>query len=169
MASADKKKASMKGIAITAAIAAAIIGASFLVWYLPQSNGGGGFTPRTDSEIISDVYSRHNDLAFTLGLEFDDWKEGSATSEEMSSQISQGRQNIQDMRRQLDDRNPAPEWQESYGLYVQTLDKFTEYLDEMGAKVDANEKLDSYPELDSLEQEWRDLVDESVAAMPINA
>jgi hypothetical protein len=55
--------ASKKGIAVTAAIAAGIVGASFLIWLLPQSSPGTTITPTNDYRDINNVYARHNNLA----------------------------------------------------------------------------------------------------------
>jgi hypothetical protein len=69
--------ASKKGIAITAVIAAAIVGSSFLIWLIPQSSPGSMIgLPRDDNGIISDVYSRHQSLATNIESKFEQWKGG---------------------------------------------------------------------------------------------
>jgi hypothetical protein len=82
--------ASKKGIAITATIAAAIVGSSFLIWLIPQSSPGSMVElPRDDDEILSDVYSRHQSLATNIQSKFDQWKSGEVvTTSDMLSQIS---------------------------------------------------------------------------------
>ena len=45
------------------------------------------------------------------------------------------------------------------------MDAYTAYLDVLEQKVDGGDKTDPDPQL---AQEWQDLVDESVSAMPIN-
>jgi hypothetical protein len=161
--------ASKKGIAITAAIAAAIIGSSFLIWLIPQSSPGSMIEiPRDDNEIISDVYSRHQSLATNIQSKFDQWKSGKVTSSDMLSQISLDRSNIQNMRQQLDSASPAQEWQQSYGSYIQALDSFLKYLDRMQTMIEENDRiLDSNVKLDGLRQEWEDYVNNSINAMPI--
>lgn len=160
--------ASKKGIAITAAIAAAIVGSSFLIWVIPQSNPSSLMElPRADNEIISDVYSRHQIHAAGVESKFEQWKSGNATSIEMLSQINLDRSDIQNMRKQLDNASPAQGWQASYDLYIQALDGFLEYLDLMKTRVENDEKLDSNLELDSLKQKWEGYVDDSINAMPI--
>jgi hypothetical protein len=161
--------ASKKGIAITAAIAAAIVGSSFMIWLIPQSSPGSMIElPRDDNEIISDVYSRHQSLATNIQSKFDQWKSGEVTSSDMLSQIGLDRSDIQNMRQQLDSASPAQEWQLSYGFYIQALDSFLKYLDRMQAMIEENDRiLDSNIKLDGLRQEWEDYVNNSINAMPI--
>jgi hypothetical protein len=162
--------ASKKGIAITAAIAAAIVGSSFLIWLIPQSSPGSMVElPRDDDEILSDVYSRHQSLATNIQSKFDQWKSGEVvTTSDMLSQISLERSDIQNMRQQLDSASPAQEWQQSYGFYIQALDSFLKYLDRMQTTIEKNDgMLDSTVKLDGLKQEWEGYVDDSINAMPI--
>jgi hypothetical protein len=144
--------ASKKGIAITAAIVIGIVGASFLIWTIPQSSPDTVIAPpRSDAEILGDIYSRHNNLAADLESKFNDWKQGEVTSESMLAQISLDRSDIQ--------------WQESYDLYVQALDSFLEYVDAMEMRVGDNDKSDVDPEIDGLKMEWENYVDESINAV----
>ena len=162
--------ASKKGIAITATIAAAIVGSSFLIWLIPQSSPGSMVElPRDDDEILSDVYSRHQSLATNIQSKFDQWKSGEVvTTSDMLSQISLDRSDIQNMRQQLDSASPAQEWQQSYGFYIQALDGFLKYLDRMQTTIEKNDgMLDSTVKLDGLKQEWEGYVDDSINAMPI--
>ena len=160
--------ASKKGVAITAVIAAAIVGSSFLIWLIPQrSPGSVTQLPRADNEIISDVYSRHQSLAAGVESKFEQWKSGNVTSTDMLSQINLDRSEIQNMRKQLDSASPAQEWQGSYDLYIQALDSFSGYLDLMQTRVENDEKLDSNLKLDELKQKWEGYVDDSINAMPI--
>jgi hypothetical protein len=160
--------ASKKGIAITAAIAAAIVGSSFLIWVIPQSNPSGLIElPRADNGIISDVYSRHQSLAAGIESKFEQWKSGKVTSRDMLSQINLDRSDIQNIQKQLDNASPAQGWKGSYDLYIQALDSFLEYLDLMKTRVENDEKLDSNLKLDGLKQKWEGYVDDSINAMPI--
>jgi hypothetical protein len=154
--------ASKKGIALTIGIAAAIIGSSFLIWYIPQSSSPD--VPRTDGEVISDVYARHNNLAADIDLRFEQWKDNELAGSDMSVQLASAKSEIEKMKQRLDSRQPAQEWQESYDIYVQSLDAYTAYLDALKLKVDGDDRTDPNP---GLEQKWRDLVDQSVEAMLI--
>ncbi|HEY8140482.1 MAG TPA: hypothetical protein VIE86_05305 [Nitrososphaera sp.] len=158
--------ASRKGIAITAAIVAAIVGASFLIWFIPQSNPGSLITPRSDSEIISDVYSRHNDLADDIESKVSQWRQGNLTSEEILGQITQARPRVQEMEKQIQDANPAQEWQQSFDLYELALGVFSEYLDAAETLVKTGDTSGSDVNIEELRTECRGYVDQSVQAMP---
>lgn len=160
---------SKKGIAITAVIAATIVGSSFMIWLIPQSNPGSMIElPRDDNAIISDVYSRHQSLATNNESKFEQWKSGGVSSSDILSQISLDRSDIQNMRQQLDSASPAQEWQQSYDLYIQALDSFLRYLDLMQTIIEENHRMiDSNVKLDSPKQEWEGYVDDSINAMPI--
>jgi hypothetical protein len=153
-------------MAVTAAIMAAIVGASFLIWFIPQSNPGSLITPRADSEIISDVYARHNDLADDIESKVSQWRQGDLTSEEILDQITQARPRVHEMEKQIRDSNPAQEWQESFDLYEAALSVFSEYLDAAEALVNAGDTSGSDADIEDLRAEWRGYVDQSVRAMP---
>jgi hypothetical protein len=161
--------ASKKGIAITAVIAAAIVGSSFLVWLIPQSSPGTMIgLPRDDNAIISDVYSQHQSLATNIESKFEQWKSSGVNSSDMLGQISLDRSDIQNMHQRLDNASPAQEWQQSYDLYIQALDSFLKYLDLMQTIIEENDRmLDSNVKLEGLRQEWKGYVDDSINAMPI--
>lgn len=153
--------ASKKGMAITAAIVAAIVGASFLVWLIPQSNPG-----MTSSEIVSDVYARHNDLAANVESMLEQWQAGDVSSQDMLTQISAARADIQQMQKQIRDASPEAEWRQSFNLYAQALETFLEFLGAAETRVNSGDVSDS-PEIEDLKKRWRDYVDQSVAAIPI--
>jgi hypothetical protein len=161
--------ASKKGIAITAAIAAAIVGSSFLIWLIPQSSPGSMITPsRNDNGIISDIYSQHQSLATNIESKFEQWKSGEATSNDLLSQISLDRSDIQNMQQRLNSTSPAQGWQQSYDLYIQALDSFLKYLDLMQTVIEENDRMpDSNIKLDDLKQEWEGYVNDSINVMPI--
>jgi hypothetical protein len=161
--------ASKKGIAITAIIAAAIVGSSFLIWVIPQSSPGSMIElPRDDNGIISDVYSQHQSLATNIESKFEQWKSGEVISGDMLSQLSRDRSDIQNMRQQLDSASPAQEWQQSYNFYIQALDSFLKYVDLMQTIIEENGRtLDSNVKLDGLKQVWEGYVEDSINAMPI--
>ena len=161
--------ASKKGIAITAIIAAAIVGSSFLISIIPQSSPSSMIDlPPDDNGNISDVYSRHQTRATNIESNFEQWKSGEVIAGDILSQVSRDRFDVQNMRQQLDSASPAQEWQQSYDFYIQALDSFLKYLDTMQTIiVENNVTRDSNLKLDALKQEWQGYVDSSVNAMPI--
>ena len=158
--------ASKRGIALTVGIGTAIIGSSFLIWYLPQSSPSAFDLPRTDEGTISDVYSRNFALSDGVDSKFNQWKLDQLSSEDMLIEITKAHAEVMSLKTELQ-VGPAQEWQESYDLYVQALDSFQGYLDMMEEKVERGDK-NNDPELESLKAQWKNHVDESVNAMPIN-
>jgi hypothetical protein len=157
--------ASKKGIVITAVIVAVIIGASFLVWFVPQSSPGNVDVPRTDADIASDVYSRHLDLASGVDEDYSSWRNGTMSADTMLGRLDSARLETQQLVQQIQ-REPAAQWNESYDLYEQALDVFGEYLGEIELAVE-NGNTDLQQEIESLKLEWEGYVEESVQAMPI--
>jgi hypothetical protein len=156
--------ASKKGIAITAAIVVVVVGASFLVWFIPQSSPGSLDVPRTDAEIASDVYSRHLDLAAGVQSDYSGWRNGTLSAEDTLARLDAARLEAQQLASQMQ-REPAAEWTQSYDLYQQALDVFGEYLGELEVVVE-NGDTGPQQEIDNLRAQWQDYVDQSVQAMP---
>lgn len=159
--------ASKKGIAITAVIVAGIVGASVLVWMMPASGPARIDAPMTDVEIISDIYSRHIDLAESVQSEFSGWKNGTVSTQQMLGRIDSALADTDQIQRDFQ-RKPAQDWVQSYDLYARSLDSFEEYLKEMQSVVRAGDLAGPHEKLDALKKEWQDYVEQSVASMPAN-
>jgi hypothetical protein len=162
--------ASKKGIALTAAIAAAIIGGSFLIWFIPQSSPSGVLltSPMTDEGRISDVYSRHHNIAASIDSKYDQWKKNNATANELVNLIQRDRSEIQNMKNELVNAKPGPEWQQSFDRYIKALDSYINYINTIDTKVQSGNKTVADPELDSQRQQWQGYVNDSVNAMQIS-
>ena len=127
--------ASKKGIVITIIILAAITGASFLFWAIPQES--------PTSLVVSDyenylngVKEIHSILDQSISTEFQNLKDekispdeymqiADVTSTQISSQISE-----------FVTSKPPNEWQDSYISYMESLRNFNSYVTE--TKVYAN-------------------------------
>ena len=128
--------ASKKGIAITAIILAAITGASFLLWIIPQENDTTFIV--TDYEAYLDgVKNIHEVLQESVDMEYQNLREGKispidyititeVTSSQVTTQISE-----------FVTSKPSEQWQESYISYMDGMKKFNEYI--LETKVLANQ------------------------------
>ena len=128
--------ASKKGIAITAIILAAITGASFLLWIIPQENDTTFIV--TDYEVYLDgVKNIHEVLQESVDMEYQNLREGKispinyititeVTSSQVTTQISE-----------FITSKPSEQWQESYISYMNGMKKFNEYI--LETKVLANQ------------------------------
>jgi len=109
--------ASKKGIAITAIILAAITGASFLLWVIPQENDTTFIV--TDYEgYLDGVKNIHEVLQESVDMEYQNLREGKispidyititeVTSSQVTTQISE-----------FVTSKPSEQWQESYIKYI---------------------------------------------------
>ena len=128
--------ASKKGIAITAIILAAITGASFLLWIVPQENDTTFIV--TDYEgYLDGVKNIHEVLQESVDMEYQNLREGKispidyititeVTSSQVTTQISE-----------FITSKPSEQWQESYISYMDGMKKFNEYI--LETKVLANQ------------------------------
>jgi hypothetical protein len=163
--------ASTKGIVLTAAITVAIIGMSFIIWFIPQNRPENSLrlTHPSENEIIADVYSRHNSIASNIESIYDEWKKGgNVTSSQLVNIIDLDRTNIQNLRNEIADAKPAKEWQISFNDYTKALDRYIKYLDTIEARVQLANKTDKDPQLNIQRLEWQDYVNDSVNSMPID-
>jgi hypothetical protein len=159
--------ASKKGIVITAAIIVGIVGASLLVWFIPAGGPARIDAPMTDEEVISDIYSRHIDLADKVQSDFDAWQNKTLAQQAILANLDAALADTHQMQRDIQ-RKPAQEWVQSYDLYKQSLDAFESYLSEMQSTVKSGNSSGPHEELDSLKTKWQDYVDQSVKSMPAN-
>lgn len=171
---AHKLAISKKGIVITAAIVAGIIAASALIWAIPQQ-GNTTAANITDDDFtaeeianhpadnLSFVYTEHNFIVTELESNFEDWLAGDINTSQMQSEISGASADAQQLRSRL--VQPPQEWQASYSLYGQALDKFDGYLQEMETLVDSEEKEPS-PELEDIKAEMDVLIEQSIDSFP---
>jgi hypothetical protein len=159
---------SKKGIALTAGIAAGVIAASFLVWFLPQNNSGvaGSTAVSTYNTILSDIYSQHTALVSNVTSQFDKWKNGTLSSDDMNATISSAKTQVQSLLQRIANANPPPEWQQSYDSYAKSLQIFSSYLDAMQKRVQLNDKTGSDSELNALKSQSDNYIDQAVSKWP---
>ena len=128
--------ASKKGIAITAIILAAITGASFLLWVIPQDNDTTFIV--TDYEgYLDGAKNIHEVLQESIDIEYQNLRNGKispvdyvaiteVTSSQVTTQISE-----------FITSKPSEQWQGSYISYMNGMKKFNEYI--LETKVLANQ------------------------------
>jgi hypothetical protein len=171
---AHKLAVNKKGIVITVAIVAGIIAASSLIWIIPQQ-GNTTAANITDDDFtaeeianhpadnLSFVYTEHSLIITELKSNFEDWLAGDTSTSQMQSEIAGASADAQQLRGRL--VQPPQEWQASYSLYEQALDKFDQYLQEMKTLVDSEEKEPS-PELKDIRAEMDALIEQSIDSFP---
>ena len=151
--------ASKKGLVITVIILAAITGASFLLWMIPQDNET-TFVISDYGEYLNGVKNIHEVLQESMEIEYQNLRTGEispddyititeVTSSQVTSQISE-----------FVTSKPPEEWQNSYINYMDAMKKFNSYIIE--TKVLANlikkestetERIEVIQKIDSLKEE----------------
>ena len=128
--------ASKKGIMITAIILAAITGASFLLWVIPQENDT-TFIVTDYQKYLDGVKNIHEVLQESIDIEYQNLREGKispmdyititeVTSSQVTTQISE-----------FVTSKPSEQWQESYINYMEGMIEFNKYI--LETKVLANQ------------------------------
>ena len=122
--------------AITAIILAAITGASFLLWIVPQENDT-TFIVTDYQSYLDGAKNIHEVLQESIDIEYQNLREGKispmeyiaiteVTSSQVTTQISE-----------FVTSKPSEQWQESYISYMNGMKKFNEYI--LETKVLANQ------------------------------
>lgn len=127
--------ASKKGVAVTIIILAAITGASFLLWTVPQEN--------QMSLVISDhenyldgVKEIRSIMDETISTEFQNLKDGKITPDDYIQTADVTSSQVTSKISEFVTSKPPTEWQESYINYMDSLKSFNSYITE--TKVYAN-------------------------------
>ncbi len=141
--------ASKKGIATTVIILAAITGASFLLWLIPQEDET-TFIVSDYENYLDGVKNIHEVLQESMEIEYQNLRNGEispqdyieiadVTSSQVTSQISE-----------FVTSKPPEVWQDSYISYMEALKKFNSYIGETKVLANLIEKGSTDAELDKV-------------------
>ena len=164
--------ASKNGIAITVIILAAITGASFLIWQIPQDNET-TFVISDYGDYLNGVKNIQEVLQESIDIEYQNLRNGKispddyikiteGTSSQVTAQISE-----------FVTSKPPEEWQDSYISYMDAMRKFNSFIGE--TKVLANmiekgsteeEMVKTLQKIESLKMESLDYVKISDESRP---
>ncbi len=156
--------ASKNGIVITVIILAAITGASFLIWQIPQDHET-TFVISDYGDYLNEVKNIHEVLQKSIDIEYQNLRNGEispdgyikiteVTSSQVTAQISE-----------FVTSKPPEEWQDSYISYMDAMRKFNSFIGE--TKVLANmiekgsteeEMVETLQKIESLKMESLDYV-----------
>ena len=128
--------ASKKGIAITAIILAAITGASFLLWVIPQDNDTTFIV--TDYEgYLDGAKNIHEVLQESIDIEYRNLQDGKITPNDYIAITEVTSSQVTTQISEFVTSKPSEQWQESYISYMNAMKKFNEYI--LETKVLANQ------------------------------
>jgi type II secretory pathway component GspD/PulD (secretin) len=138
--------ASKKGIVVTVIILAAITGASFLFWIVPENNET-TFVISDYGNYLDEVKNIHEVLQESIDIEYQNLRSGKispgdyititeVTSSQMTTQISE-----------FVTSKPLEEWVASYISYMDAMKKFNSYIGETKVLANMIEKGSSEAEM----------------------
>ena len=128
--------ASKKGIAVTAIILAAITGASFLLWVIPQENES-TFVVTDYQGYLDGVENIHEVLQESIGIEYQNLRDGKISPEDYITVTEITSSQVTTQISEFITSKPSEPWQESYINYMDAMKKFNEYI--LETKVLANQ------------------------------
>ena len=128
--------ASKKGIAVTAIILAAITGASFLLWVIPQENES-TFIVTDYQGYLNGVENIHEVLQESIDIEYQNLREGKISPEDYITVTEITSSQVTTQISEFITSKPSEQWQESYINYMDAMKKFNEYI--LETKVLANQ------------------------------
>lgn len=166
----NHKLASKRGIIVTVIILAAITGASFIFWVLPQENTS-TFVVTDHKNHLDGVMKIHEVLEASIEIEFQNLIDGKITPEEYVEATEITSSQVTAQITEFVKSKPPEEWQESYINYMEALKKFNSYIVE--TKVVANmieEGTDGLEEnlqkIEVLKKEYGKMIEMSDQARP---
>ena len=127
--------ASKKGIIITAIILAAITGASFLMWVIPQEYEA-TFVVSDYEGYLDGVQNIHEVLEGSMDIEYQNLRTGKITPERYIAITEVTSSQVTAQISEFVTSKPPEKWQPSYISYMDSLKSFNSYIIE--TKVLAN-------------------------------
>jgi hypothetical protein len=127
--------ASRKGIILTIVILAAITGASFVFWSIPQKSES-TFVVTDYRNYLDGVKKIHEILQEDIDVEFQNMLDGKISPDEYITSTEVTTSQITAKISEFVTSKPSEPWQESYISYMDALKKFNSYVVE--TKVYAN-------------------------------
>ena len=128
--------ASKKGIAVTAIILAAITGASFLLWVIPQENES-TFVVTDYQGYLDGVENIHEVLQESIGIEYQNLRDGKISPEDYITVTEITSSQVTTQISEFITSKPSEPWQESYINYMYAMEEFNKYI--LETKVLANQ------------------------------
>jgi len=163
---------SKKGIAITAIILAAITGASFLLWIVPQ-NVETTFVVSDYENYLDGVKNIHEVLEESIEIEYENLRNGKILPQDYISVTEVTSSQVTMQISEFVTSKPSEEWQTSYINYMEALKSFNSYIVETKvlAKMIENESTEdemseTLEKIDMLKSEFIEFVKMSDQSRP---
>ncbi|WP_428325729.1 hypothetical protein [Nitrosopumilus sp.] len=159
--------ASKKGIAITIIILAAITGASFLVWTIPQQNEA-TFIVTDYENYLDGTKEIHEILQKSTEIEYQKLVNGEITPEEYIASADVTSTQTTAQISEFVTSKPSEEWQSSYISYMDAMKKFSSYIGETKVLANLIENESSEDEISEVMEKIESLKAESMELVKIS-
>jgi hypothetical protein len=152
--------ASKKGIVTTVIILAAITGASFLLWVIPQKNET-TFVVTDYEDYLDGVKNIHEILEESINIEYQNLLNEKITPQEYIAITDVTSSQVTAKISEFVTSKPPEEWQASYISYMDALKKFNAYIIETKVLANLIENDGSQEEIEKVIQKIESLKTES--------
>ena len=156
--------ATKKGIVITVAMLAGIAGASFVVWFLPQNHGSSFVVSDYKSELES-IKERQTLIINEMDSNLKKLSNKTISPDDFISQAQASSSQVTLLISEIIESNPPVEWKQSYGMNLESLKKYNDYLTEtitlankIKGGISSTDFQDEISKLDTLKNESNSLI-----------
>ncbi|MGY5147162.1 MAG: hypothetical protein ACW9W4_04115 [Candidatus Nitrosopumilus sp. bin_7KS] len=153
--------ASKKGVAITAIILAAITGASFLLWIVPQDVET-TFVVSDYKNYLDGVKNIHEVLEESIEIEYENLRTGKISPQDYISVTEVTSSQVTTQISEFVTSKPSEEWQASYINYMEALKLFNSYIVETKVLAKMIENENSEDEMSEILEKINMLKSESI-------
>ena len=161
--------ASKKGIVVTALILVVITGASFLLWIVPEETET-TFVVRDYENYLDDVKNIHEVLQESIEIEYKNLRNGELSAEDYFTITEITSSQVTTQISEFVTSKPSENWQDSYINYMNSMQKFNDYILETkvlanlmeneGTEDEINQVLDKIESLKAESREYAKISDE---------
>lgn len=159
--------ASKKGIAATIIILAAITGASFFVWTIPQQNET-TFVVTDYENYLDGAKEIHEILQKSTEIEYQKLLDGEMTPEQYAEAADVTSSQVTSQISEFVTSKPPEEWQSSYISYMNAMKKFSSYIGETKVLANLIENESSDEEISEAMEKIEALKAESIELVKIS-
>jgi len=159
--------ASKKGIAVTVIILAAITGASFLLWIVPQDNES-TFVISDYESYLNGVKNIHEVLQEAIDIEYQNLRNGEITPEDYIKITEVTSSQVTTQISEFVTSKPPEEWLGSYINYMDAMKKFNSQIGETKVLANMIEKGSTEAEMVETLQKIESLKEESLEYVKIS-
>ena len=159
--------ASKNGIAITVIILAAITGASFLIWQIPQDNKT-TFVISDYGDYLNGVKIIQEVLQESIDIEYQNLRNGKISPEDYIKITEETSSQVTAQISEFVTSKPPEEWQDSYISYMDAMRKFNSFIGETKVLANMIEKGSTEEEMIKTLQKIESLKTESLDYVKIS-